>query len=344
MARLRQGMNYRYFGRTGLRISEITLGTQTFGWTTGEADAHAMLDHYIDSGGNYLDTADSYNDGESERILGSWIRARKSVEDVIIGTKVYFDSKADENSNRMGLSRKHLNHSIDRSLKRLGLETIDLYQLHCIDGGTGLDEVMDSLEDLVRRGKIHHYGLSNFTPSAIAKMVCATTYKAQHRPASLQLEYSLLVRSAEWELLPLCTEEDVATLAWSPLAGGWLTGKYKRSVPPPANSREGRRDRWEDQEERRGGQRTWAILDVLETIGGQRNVPVSQVALNWMRRKPAISSTLIGARTMEQLRENLECVAWDMSPEEEERLDVASELPLPYPYNFVGRYSRKRRE
>jgi aryl-alcohol dehydrogenase-like predicted oxidoreductase len=334
-------MNYRYCGRTGLKISEICFGTQTFGWTTGEADAHAMLDYYVGIGGNYLDTADSYNDGESERILGSWLKARNSAEDVIIGTKVYFDSKADENSNRMGLSRKHINHAIDCSLKRLGLDAIDLYQMHCIDGGTGLDDVIDTFDDLVRRGKIRHYGLSNFTPSAITKMVCAATYKAYHRPASLQLEYSLLVRSPEWELLPLCTEEDIATLAWSPLAGGWLTGKYKRSTPPPENSRVGRKDRWDDQEEQRGGERTWAILDALEKIARRRNVPVSQAALNWMRRKEAISSILIGARNKEQLKQNLDCLSWDMSSEEEKTLDLESELPRPYPYNFIDRYSRR---
>ena len=336
-------MNYRYVGRTGLRISEISLGTQTFGWVTSEADAHAMLDYYIGMGGNYLDTADSYNDGESERILGSWLKARKSVEDLIIGTKVYFDSKADENSNRMGLSRKHLNHSIDRSLKRLGLETIDLYQLHCIDGGTGLDDVMDTLEDLVRRGR---YTTTAYRTSPL-RLSPRWSAPRPTRPTIAPRLFSLSTASSsgaqEWELLPLCTEEDIATLAWSPLAGGWLTGKYKRSAAAPADSRGGRRDRWEDQEEQRGRDRTWAILDALDKIGGQRAVPVAQVALNWMRRKAAISSILIGARTMQQLRENLGCLSWDMSPVEEETLDVASELPRPYPYNFVDRYSRRRR-
>jgi aryl-alcohol dehydrogenase-like predicted oxidoreductase len=334
-------MDYRYAGKTGLRISEIGFGTQTFGWTTDRKEAFEMLDHYVGLGGNYLDTADSYNDGKSEEILGEWLKARGRNDDLIVGTKVYFASKSDDSPNGNGLSRKHLIASVDRSLSRLGVDAIDLLQLHCYDSGTEPDEVMGTLDDLIRRGKILYYGLSNFLPSSIMRIVDIARFKALHQPASLQLEYSLLVRSSEWELLPLCAEEGLAALAWSPLAGGWLTGKYKKGSPSPANSRVGRGDRWDDQEEQRGGDRTWAILDILEKIGESRRVPISHVALNWMRRKPFVSSILIGARDMDQLRQNLECLKWDMTREEEESLDRVSDIPQPYPYGFVGRYGRK---
>lgn len=334
-------MNYRYLGRTGLRVSEISLGTQTFGWTTGEADAHAMLDRYVEQGGNYLDTADSYNGGESERILGAWLTARRNHEDVIVGTKVFFDAKADGNSNRNGHSRKHIRSSLERSLSRLGIDAIDLYQLHCYDAGTALDEVLLTMEDLVRGGKILHFGVSNFTPSVISRMATAATFKGFGRPASLQLEYSLLVRSPEWELLPLCAEEGIGTLAWSPLAGGWLSGKYRKDARPPEDSRVGRKDRWDDQAEQRGGERTWAILEVLERIGSLRGVPCSQVALNWLRRKPSISSILIGARNIDQLTQNLDCLDWDLASEEEAELDAVSDIGMPYPYSFIARYGRK---
>lgn len=333
-------MRYRYFGSTGLRISEIGLGTQTFGWTTGEAEAHAMLDHFVAQGGNYLDAADSYNGGESERILGSWLRSRRNHEDLIVGTKVYFGGAAGPDSNRLGHSRKHIVESLDRSLSRLGLDYVDLYQLHCYDPGTGLDEVMGTMEDLVRRGKILHYGLSNFLPSTIARMRTTASLRGLAGPSSLQLEYSLLVRSPEWELLPLCASEGMGSLAWSPLAGGWLSGKYRRDGTPPADSRVGRKDRWDDQEEQRGGERTWAILDLLGQIAAKRGVPCSQVALNWLRRKPWLSCVLIGARNQDQLGQNLGCTAWELSADEEAELDRSSDPGLPSPYSFVRRYGR----
>jgi aryl-alcohol dehydrogenase-like predicted oxidoreductase len=334
-------MDYRYLGHTGLRISEISLGTQTFGWTTSERDAHAMLDFFSERGGNYLDTADSYNEGESERILGSWLGARHNHDNLIIGTKVFFDSRAGGDSNRTGSSRKHIHASLDRSLSRLGVEAIDLYQLHCFDAGTAQEEVLETMEDLVRRGKILHFGLSNFTPSSIARLATTARFRGFRRPAALQLEYSLLVRSPEWELLPVCREEELGTLAWSPLAGGWLSGKYRKDARPPEDSRAGRKDRWDDQEEQRGGERTWAILSVVEKIAAARNVPCSQVSLNWLRRKPLLSSILTGARNMDQLAQNLDCVSWNLSPEEEGELDTASDIGRPYPYAFIHRYGRE---
>ena len=333
-------MKYRYFGKTGLKISEISFGTQTFGWTTDEADSFSLLDRYIHEGGNYLDTADSYNGGASEEILGAWLRKRKYTDDLIIGTKVFFNDRASEGSNEIGHSRKHIVRSLETSLRRLGVEAIDLYQLHCYDRGADLELVVDTMDALIRQGKILHYGLSNFAPSAIMKMVMLGRFHGLPQPASLQLEYSLLVRSPEWELLPLCEDEGIGTLAWSPLAGGWLTGKYKRNTEAPKNSRVGRKDREYDQPDKRDNGRTWAILGALEEIARNRGVPVSQVALNWLRTKSFISSVLIGARTMEQLAENLSCVDWALSDDEARQLDAASAEAAPYPYSFIDTYSR----
>ncbi|MEN6500372.1 MAG: aldo/keto reductase [Rectinema sp.] len=333
-------MKYRYFGKTGLKISEISFGTQTFGWTTNEADSFRLLDYYIQEGGNYLDTADSYNRGASEQILGAWLKKRNNNDDLVIGTKVFFNDRASEGSNEIGHSRKHIVRSLETSLTRLGIEKIDLYQLHCYDRGVDLELVLETMEMLIRQGKILHYGLSNFTPSTIMKMVMLGRFRGMPQPASLQLEYSLLVRSPEWELLPLCVDEGIGTLAWSPLAGGWLTGKYKQNAEAPKNSRVGRKDREYDQPEKRDTERTWVILDVLEEISRKRCAPVSQVALNWLRSKSAISSVLIGARTLDQLKENLSCVNWDLTDDEVRKLDAASAEATPYPYSFIDTYSR----
>ena len=333
-------MKYRYLGKTGLEVSEISLGTQTFGWTTDADEAHKMLDQYVAAGGNYLDAADSYNGGKSEAITGEWLRSRKNAESLIIGTKVFFPRGETTNPNDRGLSRKHIVQSLEGSLKRLGVEAIDLYQLHCYDAGVGLDEIAETMNILIRSGKILHYGLSNFTPSVITKLLCRASQGSCPAPSTLQLEYSLLVRSPEWELLPVCTEAQVGTLSWSPLAGGWLTGKYKKAVAAPENSRVGRKDRWDDQEDQRGGEHTWAILQVLEQIATQRGVTPGQVALNWLRRKTAISSILIGARNQEQLKQNLACLEWEMTIDEEAALDQESAIPKPYPYHFIERYTR----
>ncbi len=333
-------MKYRYFGKTGLKISEISFGTQTFGWTTDQADSFKLLDYYIQEGGNYLDTADSYNGGASEEILGAWLKRRKNNDDLIIGTKVFFNDRAGEGSNEIGHSRKHIVRSLEMSLTRLGVEAIDLYQLHCYDRGTDLELIVDTMEMLIKQGKILHYGLSNFAPAAIMKMVMLGRFRSVPQPASLQLEYSLLVRSPEWELLPLCTDEGIGTLAWSPLAGGWLTGKYRRNAEAPKNSRVGRKDREYDQPDKRDNERTWAILDAMEQIARNCSVPISHVALNWLRTKSAISSILLGARTLDQLKENLSCVGWDLNADEVRQLDAVSTEPAPYPYSFIETYSR----
>lgn len=331
-------MEYRYFGNTGLKISCITFGAQTFGWNIDEKEAHQLLDCYEAAGGNYIDIADSYNQGESERIVGTWLAKRRNRDRFLIGTKVFFPTG--EGINDSGLSRKHIIHSLENSLQRLNTEYIDLYQLHCFDLMTPLEETLQVLNDLVRQGKIHYIGASNFTPSQLMKSLMISRHRGWAAFCSLQLEYSLLVRSPEWELIPMCNKEHIGTMAWSPLAGGWLTGKYQRSEALPAESRAGRGDRWDDSTEQRGGEFTFAIIDVLNDIAQKYQQTVSQVSLNWMLQGKQITAPLIGARTLGQLNDNLECLKWKLDEESLNRLNEVSSIPTPSPYSFINRYTR----
>lgn len=332
-------MEYRYLGRTGVRISAITLGAQTFGWSVAPEPAFALLDQYLEAGGNYIDAADSYNQGESERIVGRWVKDRGVRDRLLLGTKVFFPTGTGPND--AGLSRKHIQHSLEESLRRLGTDVVDLYQLHCFDRMTPLEDTLRTLDDLVRAGKIRYAGVSNFAPSHLQKAIELARAGGLAPVASLQLEYSLLVRSPEWELLPQCLEEGVGTLAWSPLAGGWLSGKYRRGQPLPPESRAGKGDRWDDAEEQRGGEHTFGIVDVLWRIAGEIGRTPAQVALGWMLQRRLVTTALIGARTPEQLADNLRAGEAPLSEAQLGALDEVSRPGLPYPYAFIERYTRK---
>lgn len=331
-------MEYRYLGRTGVKISALTLGAQTFGWSVPPADAHALLDQFLEKGGNYLDAADSYNQGESERIVGAWVNDRKVRDRILLGTKVFFPTGTGPNDT--GSSRRHIQQSLEESLRRLKTETVDLYQLHCFDRRTPIEETLRVLDDLVRAGKVRYVGLSNFAPSHVQKAVMVSQTRGFTSIACLQLEYSLLVRSPEWELLPQCAEEGIGTLAWSPLAGGWLSGKYRRGQPLPEDSRAGKGDRWDDAQEQRGGERTDAIVDVLLRIAGEVGRTPAQVALAWMLQRLLVTSALVGARTSRQLADNLAAGELRLADEQLRALDDVSRQVAPYPYGFIDRYTR----
>lgn len=333
-------MEYRYLGKTGLRVSELCLGTQTFGWVTDETEAFRIMDRFVDAGGNFFDTADSYNQGESERILGKWLKQHGRRSSLVIATKTYFP--VGEGPNDTGLSRKHVVEAIENSLRRLQTDYIDLYQLHCYDGATPLEETLRTLDDLAKAGKICYVGVSNFAPSHLMKAIMLCRMHNWVEVASLQAEYSLLVRSSEWELLPLCEEEGIGFLAWSPLAGGWLSGKYRRNKPIPPDSRGGRRDRFEDLPEQRVKEKTWDIIDVLVEIAEAHGKTPAQVALNWLLSKSILVIPVFGARTVQQLEDNLGAVGWRLDHEEMARLDHISLQEPPYPYSFIMRYARKR--
>jgi aryl-alcohol dehydrogenase-like predicted oxidoreductase len=335
-------MQYRFLGRTGLKVSEICLGTQTFGWGADQATAHALADRFVEAGGNFFDTSNIYNQGQSETMLGHWLKNRGNRSRLVVATKVFFPTG--DGPNDTGLSRKHIFDQIDASLRRLQTDYVDLYQTHCWDASTPLDETLRTFEDLVRAGKVRYIGASNFSPSQLTRAVMLSQAHGWARFDCLQPEYSLLVRSTEWELLPLCRAEGIGVICWSPLAGGWLTGKYRRDQPPPPDSRVGRADRWDDQPEQRESERTWRIIDSLLDIGRARGKSPSQVALNWLLKQPGVTAPIIGARTLAQLEENLGSVDWALSADELAKLDRASQIPLPSPYSFIARYTRRRDE
>jgi aryl-alcohol dehydrogenase-like predicted oxidoreductase len=333
-------MDYRYLGKTGLRVSEVVLGTQTFGWGADEKTAEGLADLFVQHGGNFFDTANIYNRGVSETMLGSWLKNRGGRHTYIIASKVFFPTG--DGPNDTGLSRKHIFQSIDESLRRLQTDYIDLYQVHCYDRSTPLEETLEALSDLVRAGKVRYLGASNFAASHLQKSLLMSSMNGWTPFVCLQAEYSLLVRSTEWELLPLCREEGIGFLAWSPLAGGWLTGKYRKNEAPPPDSRVGRGDRWDDQPEQRESELTWNIIRSLVKISRARGKTVSQVALNWLLLQDGVTAPILGARTTDQLKENLGGCGWKLTEDEITALERSSDLPLPYPYRFIERYTRRR--
>jgi len=333
-------MKYRFLGKTGLKVSELALGTQTFGWGADEKTGFAMADLFVEEGGNFFDTANIYNEGVSETILGKWLKQSGIRDSLVIASKVFFPTG--EGPNDTGLTRKHICRSIDESLERLQTDYVDLYQMHCYDMSTPIEETLMALDDLVHMGKVRYLGASNFTPSQLQKSVLLSRLHGWHSLVSLQAEHSLIVRSTEWELLPLCVDEGLGLLAWSPLAGGWLTGKYRKDKTPPKNSRVGRKDRWDDQPEQRESALTWRVIESLIAIGKRRGKTPAQVSLNWLLQQPGMTAPILGARTIEQLRDNLGAAGWSLSPDEMEELNRASAVPLPYPYRCVQRYTRRR--
>jgi len=333
-------VEYRFLGRTGLKVSELCLGTQTFGWGADEVTACALADRFVEAGGNFFDTSNIYNEGQSETMLGNWLKSRGHRSQFVIATKVFFPTG--EGPNDTGLSRKHIFDQIDASLRRLQTEYVDLYQMHCWDASTPLEETLRALDDLVRAGKVRHIGASNYTPVQLTRAIMLSEMHGWARFDCLQPEYSLLVRSTEWELLPLCRSEGIGVICWSPLAGGWLTGKYRRNQPPPPESRVGRADRWDDLPEQRESERTWRIIDALIEISEARGKTPAQVALNWLLQQPGVTAPISGTRTLAQLEENLGSVGWALSADEMVKLNAASEIPLPSPYSFIARYTRTR--
>jgi aryl-alcohol dehydrogenase-like predicted oxidoreductase len=329
-----------FLGSSGLEVSCLAMGTQTFGWGADETSAYAMADRFREAGGNFFDTSSTYNSGTSECILGSWAKSRSCRNDIVLATKVFFPTG--DSPNDFGLSRRHILRSVEDSLVRLKTDSIDLYQAHCFDMSTPLEETLRVFEDLVRSGKVCHVGVSNFTASQLTRAIMLQRMRGWSPLVSLQAEYSLLVRSTEWELLPTCRDEGLTLLAWSPLAGGWLSGKYSKGNSPPSDSRVGRGDRWDDQPEQRESELTWNVIDCLHRIARNRGTTPSQVALRYLLARGNFIVPIFGARTLEQLDENLGSVDWELDEQEAALLEAASRVPLPYPYRFIERYTRRR--
>lgn len=337
-------MEYRTLGGTGTLVSTQCLGTMTFGNETDEKEAFAQLDRFVEAGGNFIDTANVYSAGESESIIGRWLAARPGVRDtMVIATKGRFWHGGDRN--QIGLSRTSLARHLDDSLRRLGVERIDLYQAHAWDPITPLEETLRFFDDAVRAGKIAYVGVSNFVGWQLQKAVLLARHLGYPPIVTLQPQYNLLQRSIELEAAEVCRNENVGILPWSPLGGGWLTGKYQRDTPPTGATRLGENPErgMEGYARRNASERTWRILDVVREVATERGVTMAQVALAWLADRPAVTSVILGARTVAQLEDNLGAADLHLSEAETARLDdVSAPVVDDYPYGAPGVAQRSR--
>jgi aryl-alcohol dehydrogenase-like predicted oxidoreductase len=339
-------MEYRTLGRSGTSVSALALGTMTFGNETDEAGSHAQLDRFVEAGGTLVDTADVYTAGASEEIIGRWLAGRPADVRgrVVLATKGRFPMGSA--SNDVGLSRRHLADALDASLRRLGVDRVDLYQVHSADPWTPLEETLRFLDDAVRAGKLHYVGLSNVTGWQLQRAVDVADHRYLSPPVTVQPQYSLLVREVEWEILPAARANGLGVLPWSPLGGGWLTGKYEREQRPAGATRLGEDpDRGMEAYDRRSRlERTWDVVDAVREVADGRGCSMAQVALSWVTDRPGVSSTILGARTLEQLEGNLGAAGLHLSAEETARLDAASDPgAADYPYGGPAIEQRSRR-
>jgi aryl-alcohol dehydrogenase-like predicted oxidoreductase len=336
-------MEYRQLGRSGLRVSALTLGTMTFGGSgvfakTGTTDAEGarrLVDRALEAGINLFDTADIYSWGLSEEILGAALRERR--DRVLVTTKARM--KMGDGPNDAGLSRHHLIAACEASLKRLGTDWIDLYQLHAWDGQTPLEETLEALDTLVRSGKVRYVGASNYSGWHLMKALAISDARGWQRFVSQQIHYTLEAREAEYELVPVAVDQGVGIMVWGPLAGGLLSGKYRRGEPHPPGSRH--LNEWGEPPIRDEG-RLYDIVEVLVAIAAERGVSAAQVALAWLLGRPGVCTLVIGARNEEQLAGNLGAVELKLSDGERARLDKVSAPPLLYPYWHQARTSADR--
>jgi aryl-alcohol dehydrogenase-like predicted oxidoreductase len=327
-------MEYRLLGGSGFKVPELTFGTGTFGggndffnaWGGSDAkEATRLVDICLDAGVTMFDSADNYSDGRSEEVLGQAIKGRR--DQVLISTKANY--RVGTGPNDVGSSRWHLIRAIEGSLKRLGTDTIDLFQLHAFDALTPMEDVLSTLDELVRAGKIRYAGCSNFSGWHLMKSLAVAEKYGWPRYVAHQAYYSLIGREFEWELMPLGLDQKVGTMVWSPLGWGRLTGKIRRGQPLPAVSR---LHKTADAGPPVAGEYLFKVVDALEEVAKDTGKSVPQIALNWLLRRPTVSSVIIGARNEEQLRQNLGAVGWKLTAEQVAALDKASAVTLSYPY------------
>lgn len=324
-------MEYRLLGRSGLKISTIGIGTATFGgdglWgDAGLTEANRQIDLCIDGGVNFIDTANIYSAGVSEEITGNSLKDNGRRDKLIVGTKVRFS--VGKGPNDQGLSRYHIIRECEASLKRLKTDRIDLYQVHEWDGQTPLEETMEALDTLVRSGKVRYIGCSNYSGWHLMKALGVAEQHHFQRFVSQQIHYTLEAREAEYELQPISVDQGLGILVWSPLAGGWLSGKYTRDSQPE----DGRQVRGFREPPIKSFERLWDIVDVVNDIGMAHGVSGAVVALAWLLQRSAVTSVIAGGRTAEQFADNLKAADLKLSPDDVTRLDAVSETPLPYPY------------
>ncbi|WP_139999208.1 aldo/keto reductase [Paenibacillus paridis] len=326
-------MNYKLLGRSGLAVSELCLGTMTFGNTTNEDDSITMIDRFIDRGGNFLDTANVYVSGRSEEIVGKAIKNKRS--DIVLATKVRMTTSSDINGG--GLSRKHILDGVEASLKRLQTDYIDLYQVHVWDHATPIEETLRTLNDLVTSGKVRYIGCSNFFAWQLMKSLAYSDASRYVRFVSLQPQYSLVSRQMDREMMSLCLEENVGIIPWAPIGGGFLTGRYSRDTPTEGRltSKVG-----ESAWDKRATDKNFVILDTLLEAANELDKTPAQVALRWLIQREGITSPIFGASKLEQFEDNIGAIGWDMPSEIWDRLDQVSALPEDYPNRFIEKFRR----
>jgi len=329
-------MEYRQLGGSGFKVPVLTFGTATFGgkgelfsaWGSSDvAEATRLVDICLDAGLTMFDSADVYSGGAAEEILGAAIKGRR--DKVLISTKATF--RSGDGPNDVGSSRYHLIRAVEQSLKRLGTDYIDLFQLHGFDAMTPVEETLSTLNDLVRAGKIRYIGCSNFSGWHLMKSLAVSEKYGWPRYVAHQAYYSLIGRSFEWELMPLALDQKVGTVVWSPLGWARLTGKFRRGQPLPAGTRLQSKLN-ADVAPPTDDELLYRVVDVLDEIAAETGKTVPQIALNWLLQRPTVATLIIGARNEEQLRQNLGAVGWNLTPEQAARLDAASAVPLTYPY------------
>ncbi|HTE52135.1 MAG TPA: aldo/keto reductase [Kofleriaceae bacterium] len=341
-------MKYRQLGRSGVRVSELCLGAMTFGEAdqgsmmhkvgADETTAFAMMDRALDGGINFFDTADVYGqDGLSERVIGSWFEKSRRRDEVVLASKFRFTMG--DGPNKAGGSRYRIVRCCEDSLRRLKTDRIDLYQIHCQDMTTPEEETLRALDDLVRQGKVLYVGASNYAAYRLTDSLWRSQTGGLESFVSLQAQYSLVVRDLEREHVPLCRERGVGILPWSPLAGGFLSGKYRKDAQPPAGSR---LDKWRERLARFDTPRHWRILDAVRSVGEELGASASAVSLAWLLARPTVTSVIFGARSVDQVEDNLKAVDVSLSAEQVARLDEASSFALGYPYEFIAQVSGGR--
>jgi aryl-alcohol dehydrogenase-like predicted oxidoreductase len=334
-------MKYKSLGSSGAKVSTLCLGAMTFGEAdeksfmhkvgSDEATAHAVLDAALAAGINFIDTADVYGqDGLSERVLGNWFTARGSRDKVVLATKFRFTMG--EGANKSGASRYRITRCVEDSLRRLKTDRIDLYQIHMQDITVREEETLRALDDLVSAGKILYIGCSNYAAYRLMNSLHLARKNSWSSYVTLQAQYSLICRDIEREHVPLCREEGLGILPWSPLAGGFLTGKFEKTNPPPKGTRLGEKA---ERFERYNLERNWKVMDAVRAVAKETSSTPAAVSLAWLLAKPQVTSVIFGARNLEQLNANLAAVELELGKPHLDALDQASAFDLGYPYSFI---------
>lgn len=337
-------MEFRYLGNTGVKVSELCLGAMTFGRENeaSEEESRRMLDAFVEAGGNFIDTANVYSRGVSEQIVGRWLE-RQRRDDLVLATKVRF--AMGDGPNDVGLSRKHVLASLDASLERLRTDYVDLLQVHAWDPGTPLETLMRTLDGVVKDGRVRYIGVSNFAGYQLQRALDISRELHLEPFVSLQPQYNLLCRSTEWELIPVALREGLAVLPWSPLRGGWLSGKYRRGMErAPAGTRVevAAEKGWGESWPNLANEHTWEVLDALFGVAEETGRTPAQVAIRWLMQRPGVTAPIVGARSVTQLEDDLGALEFRLDDAQMTRLTTASEVALPYPYDFLEGAVRQR--